>query len=244
MSYDLDRTCLESTDRFNLWSYFLRQISARSMAEIGVWGGRFAEEMLRRCPSIEAYYMIDPWRNLDDWDMPYNRSNTEFETVMARALERTRFAADRIKVLRGRTVDVVDAIPDASLDFAYIDGDHSLRGITVDLHRILPKIRPGGCIGGDDFAPGIRQHWKNYEPKFVFPYAVYFAEAIGARISAVGRGQFLIQLGCKEEPVFSDLTGRYQETTVSWALSTAPRSSEGLARRLLRRGRRVLAKHA
>lgn len=237
MSRDMDPNRLGNIQRLDMWSAILRDTNVRSMAEIGVWAGRFAAEILEHCPSIETYYMIDPWRNLDDWNKPWNMPDPEMDKVMAKAVDRTRFAADRVKILRGRTVEVVDQIPDASLDFAYLDGDHTLRGITIDLHRILPKIRPGGCIGGDDFYPRIGGHAKKYEPTFVFPYAVYFAEAVGARISALKHNQFLIQLGCEEGPLFSDLTGRYRSTSVSWALYEAPRpyASQGLARRLLRR---------
>jgi hypothetical protein len=49
-------------------------------------------------------------------------------------------------VLRGRTRELINQIPDDSLDFAYIDGDHTLRGITIDLVRLLPKMREGGVI--------------------------------------------------------------------------------------------------
>ena len=33
-------------------------------------------------------------------------------------------------MLRGTTTEVIDRVPDRSVDFAYIDGDHTLRGIT------------------------------------------------------------------------------------------------------------------
>ena len=53
--------------------------------------------------------------------------------------------------MRRRTKDVISEIPDGSLDLAYIDGAHTLRGFTIDLIRGLPKIKEGGFIGGDDF---------------------------------------------------------------------------------------------
>jgi hypothetical protein len=146
---------------------------------------------------------------------------------MAEALRRTDFAAERRHVLRGRSIEVLDQVPDQSLDFAYIDSDHSLRGITVDLLNILPKMRPSSWIGGDDFEPSVWQHSSRYEPTFVFPYAVYFAEAIGARIYAIGFNQFLISVPGpgnerSREAVFIDRTGRYGAADVAAALRRPP----------------------
>ena len=104
---------------------------------------------------------------------------------------------------------MIDQIPDGSLDFAYVDGDHTLRGITVDLIKVFPKVREGGWIGGDDFSPSIWQHSEEYEPTLVFPLAVHFAEAMDARIYGLPHKQFLIEKAADSGHAFVDLTGRY-----------------------------------
>ena len=126
--------------------------------------------------------MIDPWRHLDDWNKPANQNDTVFEEFFRQANEKTDFAARRRVILRGKTVEVIDQIPNGELDLAYIDGDHTLRGITIDLIRVYPKVRAGGFLGGDDFNRSIWQHNTSFEPTLVFPFAVYFAEAVGATI--------------------------------------------------------------
>jgi len=213
--------------RFQLWARFLQQAGACSVAEIGVWRGEFTEAILRSCPQLKLYYMVDAWRHLEGWNKPANTSDIEFENIFAEAMRRTEFASERRIVLRGLTVDALDRIPDRSLDFAYIDSDHTLRGITLDLFKIFPKMRPGSWIGGDDFAPNVWQHSPRYEPTFVFPYAVYFAEAIGATIYAIGFNQFLISLpGSSNKShtaaTFVDRTGRYGTVTVGSALRRPP----------------------
>ena len=42
-------------------------------------------------------------------------------------------------------------IPDASLDFVYIDGDHSFDFVMLDLILWARKVRPGGMISGHDY---------------------------------------------------------------------------------------------
>jgi predicted O-methyltransferase YrrM len=111
--------------------------------------------------------MVDPWANLPNWNKPFNVSAEAFKEVYEEAMKNTAFAASKRVVLRGRTKEVIDAVPDNSLDFAYIDGDHTLRGITVDLIKVLPKVREEGLIGGDDFVNTPWQHDARYEPTLV-----------------------------------------------------------------------------
>ena len=80
------------------------------VAEIGVWRGDFAKKMLEGCPNIERYYLVDPWRHLDDWKKPLNVSDVRFEQVYQTALSNLDFAKDRIVVLRGTTLEVIDRI--------------------------------------------------------------------------------------------------------------------------------------
>jgi hypothetical protein len=126
-----------------------------------------------------------------------------------------------------------------ALDFAYVDGDHTLRGITIDLVKVFPKIRVGGWVGGDDFSPSIWQHPEAYEPTLVCPFAVYFAEAVGSRIYALPHKQFLMEkTGAGYELV--DLTGRYGALDVRSQLIRKGAERSGRARLLAGRIRRRL----
>jgi predicted O-methyltransferase YrrM len=231
-----------SSSRVALWVAFLRRIEARRVAELGVYRGEFAAHLLKGCPSIERYYMIDPWRHLDDWNKPANRDDDAFDRIFAEAMRRTQPHEQRRVVLRGRTAAVIDRIPDASLDFAYVDGDHTLRGITVDLIRAHDKVRPGGWMAGDDFSPSIWQHGTRYEPTLVFPFAVHFAEAVGARIYALPYRQFLIESQPQGGFAFVDLTGKFGAVELLDQLAAGhPGAADAGAPRVrTRRVRRVL----
>ena len=199
-------------DRFEFWINFINTLGVRNAVEIGVFRGDFAEQILRNCECLEKYYMLDPWRNLEAWDKPANTNNEIFEQLMQRSLEKTAFASDKRVVLRGKTTEVIDNIPDLSLDLAYIDGDHTLKGITIDLIRVFPKIKIGGFIGGDDFCPGDLQHFPQFEPTLVFPFAIYFAEAVSARIYSLPHEQFLIEKTADSVFELIDLTGTITNT--------------------------------
>lgn len=216
----LDDLCTSRT-RFELWTNYVRTRGVRTVAEIGVYEGEFAAYVLNACSDIDRYVMVDPWRHLDDWNKPANASDADFDAMLAVALSRTASWAEKRTVLRGRTVEVVDSIPDASLDFIYVDGDHTLRGITVDLNQLWSKVRPGGLIGGDDFTASAWQHPEIFEPSAVFPYAVYFAESMGAPIEALPHNQFAIHranVGFS----FTDHVGSYPDCTLRFALRRPP----------------------
>jgi hypothetical protein len=204
----LREIALSSESRVELWARFVAAADAREIAEIGVYRGEFAAALLERCPMIRTYYMIDPWRRLRRWNKPANARDRKFGRIFSDAMARTQPFESKRVVLRGRTVKMARRIPDGSLDFAYVDGDHTLRGIAIDLINVYPKLRAGGWLGGDDFSPTIWQHDEAYEPTLVFPFAVHFAEAVGARIYVLPHQQFLIHKGGGGFK-FVDFTGAY-----------------------------------
>lgn len=182
----------DSTDRAGLWVRLVKDLECRTLCEVGVWRGEFAELLLNKIPAIEKYTLIDPWRNLPSWNKPANKSDIEFEAIRAEAMGRVAPHSDKIIEVRDTTKNARSVIPDDSLDFTYIDGDHTLRGITIDLNAMLPKIKAGGFIGGDDFSKSIWQHDTSFTPSEVHPYAIYFAEAYDLRIYTLPFHQFLI----------------------------------------------------
>jgi hypothetical protein len=216
-----------AANRVELWTSFVEGSGAGSIAEIGVYRGQFAQKLLARAPGIARYYLIDPWRHLDDWNKPANKSDDVFEGFYREAMERTSEHEAKRVVLRGTTTEVIDQIPDGSLDFAYVDGDHTLRGITIDLISVFPKVREGGWIGGDDFSPSIWQHSAEFEPTLVFPLAVHFAEAVGARIYGLPYKQFLIEKTTGGAHEFVDLTGRYRDLELGRQLDQRPETEAG-----------------
>jgi hypothetical protein len=242
MTPPIEDLARDSRDRMQLWSSFIQLSGACTAAEVGVYRGAFAEHVLTRCAALETYYMIDPWRHLEDWNKPANRDDEVFGAIFDEAMERTSEHEAQRVVLRGTTVEVIDSIPDGSLDFAYIDGDHTLRGIAIDLVCTYPKIRDGGWIGGDDFAPWIWQHGPRYEPTLVFPFAVHFAEAVGARIYGLPHNQYLIEKRAARRFEFADLTGKYARRDLLGQIASAPaahaRPRQSRFRRALRRLRR------
>lgn len=117
--------------------------------EIGVAEGRFSEHIIS-WPTITKHYMLDAWERLNqkgDGGFPQSWHDNNF----IEAKQRTEPFKDKRLILKGLSKEMIQWIPDNSLIFAYLDGDHSYEGCLSDLQLIYPKVRYGGIIAGHDY---------------------------------------------------------------------------------------------
>ncbi|MFM8374101.1 MAG: class I SAM-dependent methyltransferase [Bacteroidota bacterium] len=223
----------KSNNRFDFCTNLIEAFNLANVAELGVYRGEFARKVLETNQCIEKYTMIDPWRSLEAWNKPANTDDETFEKFYQETIEKTNFAAGKRIILRGKTTEVVSKIRDNTLDLVYIDGDHTLKGISVDLISMWPKVKENGFIVGDDFYPSIWQHSRKFEPTLVFPFAVYFAEAVNSRIYALPYGQFVICKQGESEFEFTDLTdGTYNNLELRNQLIVRENSLERMLKRV------------
>lgn len=214
MQNKLNDLLLESDDRFTFWANFINEYGLRSIVEIGVYRGEFTEYILKHCPSIQKYYLIDPWRHLNGWNKPANTTDNEFNNFFKETIERTSFASSKLIILRGMTIDVIHNIPDDSVDLIYVDGDHTLKGITIDLLNAWNKAKSLGFVAGDDFTPTIWQHSNRFEPSLIFPFAKYFAEALNKSIYGLPFNQFVISKSSNKYEFFDLNQGQYKNDSL------------------------------
>eukprot|EP01065_Artemidia_motanka_P034907 TRINITY_DN42896_c0_g1_i1.p1 TRINITY_DN42896_c0_g1~~TRINITY_DN42896_c0_g1_i1.p1 ORF type:complete len:422 (+),score=107.99 TRINITY_DN42896_c0_g1_i1:49-1314(+) len=120
--------------------------------EVGVWQGMFAAEMLRRT-EVGEYSLVDPWRHLDGWKRPFNVDDDKFQRNYEATVERVKQYGRRARVLRMQSVEASRQFEDESLDFVYLDGDHTASGALLDATTWWRKLKPGGVLCGDDYYP-------------------------------------------------------------------------------------------
>lgn len=56
----------------------------------------------------------------------------------------------RVDIHRMTTLAAAELVPDNSLDFVFIDADHSYEATMADIMAWTPKVRKGGLISGHD----------------------------------------------------------------------------------------------
>src|SRR5690606_24414 len=130
--------------------------------EVGVWRGENAEGMLRARPNLHLS-LIDPYRTgepgtpwMESGSTMPSRPQSDYDAALEQCLARIEPYADRATIVRRPSVDAAADYQDASIDFAYLDGDHSYEGCLADIRAWWPKVRPGGWIGGHDYARAQR----------------------------------------------------------------------------------------
>lgn len=113
------------------------------VAEIGVADGDFSAEILRHA-APRALHLIDSWQM------------TRYAAGKARVEARfaAEIAAGQVRVHQGLSLDVLSGFDSASLDWVYIDTDHSYDLTSKELALCATVVAEGGRICGDDFTAG------------------------------------------------------------------------------------------
>lgn len=61
--------------------------------------------------------------------------------------------------MRMTSLEAVDLYEDESIDYLFLDGDHSYETVRDELHALYPKVKSGGIIAGHDWNgfPGVQR---------------------------------------------------------------------------------------
>jgi glycosyltransferase involved in cell wall biosynthesis len=115
-------------------------------AEIGVQRARNAFVMLENIPGLKLF-LVEPYKdhtaNKRKWG---KRNHAKF-----RRMARNRLKGQNVVWLENFSEIAAYKVPDNSLDFVYIDGEHTWDYVIVDLVTWYRKVRKGGIISGHDF---------------------------------------------------------------------------------------------
>lgn len=136
------------------------KLGHRRGAEIGVWDGAFSEQLCRMNPGV-ALTCVDPWESYEEYRDPKNDAR-RIDAAYQAAVQR--LAPYDCTIVRKRSVEAAASVPDGSLDFVFIDGNHGEHFVTDDLHAWAPKVRSGGIVSGHDYMPSKGKH-KHLEVK-------------------------------------------------------------------------------
>ncbi len=122
--------------------------------EIGSFQGISAVRIARSIAPSGVLVCVDPWPE------PSGKSNPCF-AIFNRHLARQGFSS-RIRILRGFSGTLESELP-ASLDFAFVDGDHSWSGLETDWGLVAGRVNPGGRVCLHDCAVPAPEPWRHPE---------------------------------------------------------------------------------
>ena len=119
-------------NRIELAKYFGKR-GFKNGAEIGVWRGRYSEILCQNIPGLKLI-CVDIW---------------EKEHVYREAVKR--LAQYDTKLIKKPSTEAAKAVPNESLDFVYIDANHSYKFVKEDVSEWTKKVRKGGIVAGHDY---------------------------------------------------------------------------------------------
>lgn len=127
----------------------ITDLGLKTGVEVGTQKAEYAVYLLE---NTDLYlYLVDVWQHLENYDDIANVLDEIQESYLQEALHNLTAYATRYSIIRKFSVEASGQFSDESLDFVYIDANHSYASTTADLEAWYPKIRVGGLISGHDY---------------------------------------------------------------------------------------------
>lgn len=126
-----------------------------TVVEVGCWLGRstayMADEIKRRLKPV-TFYAVDTWKGSanESQMQPFLKEHdgdiyNQFMKNMANC-----GVHEYVKPIRKPSVEAAEDFADGSVDFVFIDADHSYEAVKADILAWLPKVHFHRCMGGHD----------------------------------------------------------------------------------------------
>jgi predicted O-methyltransferase YrrM len=117
--------------------------------EVGTKRGEFAETLCRAHPDMQLF-CIDPWTAYDSG--PGLIGQAWQDKMFAQAAKR--LAEYKVSIIRKTSMDAVKEFEEQSIDFVFIDGNHTFDHVMLDLIHWAKRVRKGGIVSLHDYRAG------------------------------------------------------------------------------------------
>jgi hypothetical protein len=119
-------------------------------AEIGVYTGTFSKTILETWKGRQLIG-VDPYIKFTNEEYFDSTQDANQELIYAQAQAVYVPYGPRANLVRLKSLDAAPGIQDGSLDFVFIDGNHSYEASSADIAAWYPKVKSGGLFSGHDF---------------------------------------------------------------------------------------------
>jgi len=140
------------TSHWLLLEEWVKKHRWRRGAEIGLQRGWTICHLLGVCKDLEMIG-VDQWIEVPDtgeegWQS-YDHIDLDYWAEKVKA--RVNAFDGRGRVFHMSSLDAAKLVEDKSLDFVFIDADHTSRGCEADIRAWAPKVQDGGWVCGHDW---------------------------------------------------------------------------------------------
>ncbi|MDD5131489.1 MAG: class I SAM-dependent methyltransferase [bacterium] len=138
-------------------------LQPQNYLEIGVRRGRSMAMVAATCPQCRII-------GFDMWMEDYGNAQNPGPDFVKKELKKVGFQG-KVQFVDGdshRTVkEYLRSHPDEYYDLITVDGDHSLRGASLDLRDVLPRLKVGGAVIFDDIVQPHIEYLQNVWQRYV-----------------------------------------------------------------------------
>ncbi len=121
--------------------------------EVGVADAAFSERIMKQWEGRQLH-LVDLW-DVDTRNRDHSQVSAMVQQTRQReAKKRMSRFGDRVRFHQADSCLAAQSFSDESLDFVYLDADHSASAVQDDIRAWFPKIRPGGVLAGHDYLDG------------------------------------------------------------------------------------------
>ena len=113
--------------------------------ELGVAAGGFSR-MILDIIQPKKHYMVDMWMHRNRYD------EAMYQSVLVDFVNE--LESGQATIIRDLSYRALASLPDASVDFIYIDTSHNYKDTRMELEVAKAKIKPTGIIAGHDYRVG------------------------------------------------------------------------------------------
>jgi hypothetical protein len=116
--------------------------------EIGTRKGEYARVLCQKNPKL-LLTCIDPWLAYNGKYMRQDIQDRLYDIAVKN------LNGLNVEIIRKKSMDAVGDFKDKSLDFVYIDGNHSFDYAIMDIIHWVPKVRTEGIVAIHDYHHGV-----------------------------------------------------------------------------------------
>jgi hypothetical protein len=144
--------------------------------EVGSWAGRSACQMAVNIINSEKnikFDCVDTWEGSEDGAEHKSMDVVKEGKLYDLFLKNTKRVKHVVNPIRKPSVEAAKLYEDQSLDFVFLDADHSYKSVTEDLNAWFPKLKPGAIFAGHDFNNplfGVREAVENFFTEKGLPF--------------------------------------------------------------------------
>ena len=130
-----------------------KELNFKKGAEVGVELGRYAQVLCKANPGVKLY-CIDSWEDYEEYLEKKNKDNhSKYHEITKRRLK-----VYNCEIVKKPSMNAVKDFARDSLDFVYIDGNHSYDYVLEDITEWSKIVRKKGIVAGHDYMDTKMMH--------------------------------------------------------------------------------------